>query len=197
MLQQFKDDSQTESLPAFKDIDEYKESVRESLKLYMTCLFDRIVRTNVRENLIKIYEDEVLISEEYLKHSNMNGLENNALYKQFLMNNIKWGCIREALIKKFNIALTEEDVENLSEAYELSHNNEVKNLEKCIDYGSFLGISDNTNQKDFMLDCKLTQVILQLCEVETESLNFADFAKFLKVKILDNLAKYKNYELQK
>ncbi|MDR2402040.1 MAG: hypothetical protein LBD32_01055 [Cytophagales bacterium] len=196
LFQQFKDDISAESLPAFNDINEYKKAVRKSLSLYMTCLFDRILRTTVRESLIKIYDKDIFISEEYLKRS-MSNFENNKLYKQFLLNNIKWGCIREAILKKFEITLTEEDMVNLNEAYELSRNNEVKNLEKCIDYGSFLGISDNIKKKDFMIDCKLTQRILQMCEVKTKVFDFADFAKFLKIKILENLAKYKNYELQK
>ena len=197
LLQQFKEYSQNEALPAFKDINEYKDSVRESLILYMNCLFDRIVRTSVREGLIKLYENDILISEEYLNHSSMKNFGNNALFKQYLINNIKWECIRKALLEKFDVKLTDEDVEIFGETYELSHNNEVKNLEKCIDYGSFLGISDNANKKDFMLDCKLVQILLPLFDVKEETVDFSDFTKFLKVKILDNLNRYKDYELQK
>lgn len=197
LLEHFKDDYKNGGLPSFKDFDDYKKSVRESLKLYMTCLFDRIVRTNLRESLISVYGNKVLISEEYLKHSNFSALENNQLYKQYLLNNIKWGCIRDALLKRFEINLTEQDIEDLTEIYELSHNSDVKNLEKYIDYGSFLGISDNVDKNDFMLDCKLTQKLLNLCDVHQEVVNFSEFAKFLKVKILENFEKFKGYDSKK
>ena len=123
--------------------------------------------------------------------------EKEQLYKKYLLNNIKWGCLREAILKKFDINLTEQDIEEYSEIYELSHNSDVKNLEKYIDYGSFLGISDNINKNDFILDCKLTQKLLTLCNVKHEVVNFGDFAKFLKVKILENFEKFKGYESEK
>ena len=195
LLEQFKEDYRG-SATNFKNVDEYKESVNESLRLYMDCLFNRIVRTSLRENLINLYGDEIVISEEYLKHCGFSTLENN-LYKQFLLNNIKWGCIREALLKKFEITLTEQDLVDMTEAYELSHNSDIKSLEKCIDYGSFLGIADNVNKNDFVLDCKLTEKLLSLCNVNTEIVSFVEFAKFLKVKILENFEKYKSYEVKK